>query len=482
MDIPEVLKNKLAELPAAPGVYFHKNAKGKIIYVGKAAVLKNRVRQYFHLSRMRDPKTDALVKEIKDTDWIETESEMDALFLEAELIKRYKPRYNLALRDDKSDLYVRIDIKSKHPTVSFTRRPVDDGAEYFGPFPNPAGLRKAMRILRKVFPFDYKIPTSNDRVSLYYHLGLSPGLEEGKTSLEDYRKNLRQLMMYIKGQRQQLVKQLEKEMKQAAAAKEFERAAELRNRVTALRSLRRQVVFGDREFMDISKDYALEELRALAGLDRPPRRIEGYDISHMSGQDTVASMVVFTYGLPEKSEYRKFKMRIPGNDDFAHMREVITRRFSGRHSDWPEPDLLLIDGGKGQLSSALSAMEKIGHIVPAIGLAKRQEQVVLKSPDGFKVINLDKDSHAAKLLVRIRDESHRFAVSYHSTLKTKRQSASLLDDIPTIGPASRRKLIKAFGSIRGIAQAREWELAKVVGPAKAKLIKQYLPPHKPKLD
>ena len=473
------VKQKLAKLPASPGVYFHKNSNGKIIYVGKAAVLKNRVRQYFQKSRTRDPKTDALVKEIRDIDWIETESEMDALFLEAELIKRYKPRYNLALRDDKSDLYVRIDIKSQHPTVSFVRRPLDDKADYYGPFPNPSGLRKAMKILRKVFPFDYKKPTGKARVSLHYHLGLSPGLEESKTSLEDYRKNLRQLIMYITGKRTQLVKQLEKDMKSAAKAQDFERAAELRNRVRAIKSLRRQVVFGEREFMDMSKDEALEELKDIAGLDKPPKRIEGYDISHMSGQDTVASMVVFTFGLPEKSQYRKFKMRVPGNDDFAHMREVISRRFSGRHLNWPQPDLILIDGGKGQLSSAMSALKAADQNIPAIGLAKRQEEIIIKR-ENFEKLALKRDSNVIRLLQRIRDESHRFAVSYHSTLKTKRQTASLLEEIPTVGPASRKKLLKTFGSMHGVMQAREWELAKVVGQAKARLIKQYLRPYKAK--
>jgi excinuclease ABC subunit C len=355
---------------------------------------------------------------------------------------------------------------------------LDDGANYYGPFPNPAGLRKAMKILRKVFPFDYKKPVGKPRVSLHYHLGLSPGLEEGKTTLKDYRKNLKQLIMYMTGRRKQLVKQLESEMKLASKEQNFERAAELRNRVSALKSLRRQVVFGDREFMDMSKDKGLEELRELAGMSKPPRRIEGYDISHMSGQDTVASMVVFTYGLPEKSEYRKFKMRVPGNDDFAHMREVLSRRFSGRHLNWPKPDLILIDGGKGQLSSALSVLGQTGLDIPAIGLAKRQEQVVIKADDGFRVLSLEKDSHAIKLLIRIRDESHRFAVSYHSTLKTKRQSASILEEVPTVGPSSRKKLLKEFGGMRGIVQAREWELAKIVGPAKARLIKQCLRPHK----
>lgn len=472
------LKKKIKNLPISPGVYFHKDKKGSVIYVGKAAVLKNRVRQYFQLSRNRDPKTEALVRDIADIDWIETESEMDALFLEAELIKRYKPRYNLALRDDKSDLYVRIDIKSQHPTVSYTRRPLDDGADYFGPFTNPTGLKRAMKYLRRVFPFDYKALNDKRRVSLDYHLGLSPGLEEDKTSLVDYRRNLRQLIMYISGQRQKLISELEKTMKLAAKEQDFERAAELRNRMRALKSLRQQIVFGDHEFMDISKDQGLVGLQKLIGLDSVPKRIEGYDISHMGGRDTVASMVVFNQGIPDKSQYRKFKLRIPGNDDFAHMREVISRRFSGRHQNWPKPDLLLIDGGKGQLSSVLKALAEAGQDIPTIGLAKRLEEVVVKTATGFELRQLAKNGHTIKLLQRIRDESHRFAVSYHSTLKTKRQTASVLEDIPTIGPATRKKLLKTFGSLQGIAQARQWELTRVIGEKKAILLRQYLRQHR----
>jgi excinuclease ABC subunit C len=280
--------------------------------------------------------------------------------------------------------------------------------------------------------------------------------------------------MYLKGQRVQLMKEVEKEMKIAAKNQDFETAASLRNQLLALKALRRQVVFGDREFMDISKDEGLVELQKLLNLESPPKRIEGYDISHMSGTDTVASMVVFTNGLPDKSQYRKFKMRVPGNDDFAHMREAIGRRFSGRHPNWPSPSLLLIDGGKGQLSSALEALKQSGTQLPAIGLAKRQETIIVPEGKQFKSIQLPISSAAIKLLQRIRDESHRFALSYHSTLKTKRQSAGLLDDIPGIGPATRKKLLKTFGSTRAVAQARQWEVERVVGANKAAVIKQYL--------
>lgn len=468
-DLPEKIKN----LPAGPGVYLYKNRAGKIIYVGKAAVLKNRVRQYFQASKNRDPKTELLVAQIKDLDFIETETELDALFLEAELVKRYLPRFNIELRDDKSDLYVRIDSKSRYPFVGYTRRPLDDGAEYFGPYQSGFGVKRALKYLRKIFPYSTHAVLPK-RVCLQYHLGLCPGVEEGKISPQDYRQNLSKLKMYLKGQRVQLMKQVEQDMKQAAKAQDFEAAAALRNQLLALKALRRQVVFGDREFMDISKDEGLAQLAKTLGLAQPPKRIEGYDISHMSGTDTVASMVVFSGGLPDKSQYRKFKMRLPGNDDFGHMREAIIRRFSGRHTNWPTPDLMLIDGGKGQLTSALAALGETGQNIPAIGLAKRHETIIVKTVVGFESISLPASSPARKLLQRIRDESHRFALSYHSTLKTNRQSASILNDIPGIGPATRKQMLKQFGSVKGISQARQWELERVIGVKKAALVKQYL--------
>ncbi len=469
----DIIKQKLAQLPLTPGVYLYKNASGRIIYVGKAARLRHRVQQYFQISRVRDPKTDLLVQAIADLDWVETETELDALFLEAELVKRYLPRFNIELRDDKSLLFVRINTKSTYPYVSFTRRPLDDGAEYFGPYQSGFGVKKALKYLRRIFPFSTHAVLPS-RVCLQYHLGLCPGVEEGKITPEDYRKNLQKLTRYLKGQRVRLMKDTEKEMKMAAKTRDFERAAALRNQLGALKALRQQVVFGDREFMDINKDEGLSQLAEFLTLSGPPKRIEGYDISHMSGTDTVASMVVFTNGLPDKSQYRKFKMTTPGNDDFAHMREVILRRFSGRHPNWSEPDLVLIDGGKGQLSSALNAMHELSINLPAIGLAKRQETIIISDKDGFSNLQLDKNTPAVKLLQRVRDESHRFAVSYHTVLKRQRQTRGVLEDIPGIGPITRKKLIKTFGSTRGLAQARHWEIALVIGERKATVLRQYL--------
>lgn len=469
----EKIKSLIKQIPSKPGVYFHKDKNGKIIYVGKAARLNQRVRQYFQASRGRDPKTEVLVKSISTVDWIETETELDALFLESELIKRYKPRFNIELRDDKSQLYVRINMKDKYPSVGYTRRPLDDGAQYFGPYYNGATIKRAMKYLRRIFPFSTHEHMPK-RVCLQYHIGLCPGVEEEKISSELYKQNLRKLISYLKGNRIQLINQVEKEMTEAANNRDFELATSLRNQLMSLKSLRQQIVFSDREFMDISKDQGLSGLQDLLDLKGIPRRIEGYDISHMSGGQTVASMVVFTNGIPDKTEYRKFKLKIPGNDDFAHMKEVLSRRFSGRHLNWEKPDLILIDGGKGQLSSALTILNEKSIAIPAIGLAKRREQIIVSKSDKLEAIELGLHSHVTKLLQRIRDESHRFALSYHSVLKTKRQTTSLLEDIPTIGPATRKKLFKTFGSLQGIRQARHQELESVIGKKKATILRQYL--------
>lgn len=486
------VKKKLAELPDSPGVYFYKDTDDKIIYVGKAASLKSRVRQYFHKSRARDPKTDALVSEIADVEWTTVESELDALFVEAEMVRRYMPRYNILLRDDKSSTYVRINYDDPHPAVSFTRRPLDDKAKYFGPYFNGWEVKRALKYLRRVFPYSTHTGVPPKRICLQYHLGLCPGLEEGKTPLADYRANLRQLMRYLRGERAKVLEKMERDMQRAAKRQEFENAAELRNKYYALRALAKQIVFSDKEFLDLSKDRALSGLARLLGLKDIPRRIEGYDISHMQGTDNVASMVVFANGIPDKAGYRKFKMRLPGNDDFAHMHEVITRRLSEKHrKEWGMPDLFLIDGGKGQLAAAIKACNAAGATYPMIGLAKREEEIVVhaekslvqvsqpelrqqdaivRASEDFQLILLPKNSDIVKLLQRIRDESHRFAVSYHSVLKGKRQTASQLESIPGIGPSTRKKLIRHFGSLSAARQAPRQDLAAAIGPAKAKVV------------
>jgi len=511
------LEAKLKTLPRSAGVYFHKSKTGEIIYVGKAAVLKNRVRQYFQSTRDMDIKTRALVEEIEDTDWLETESELDALFLESEMVKRYMPRYNILLRDDKSQTFVRIDMKSEWPIVAFTRNPIDDGADYFGPYYNAFAIKKALRYLRKVFPYYTKPPKDGMRPDLDAHIGLSP---RPGVSSEEYKASLRQLIRYFEGGRKAIIKDIEKQMQLSAKLHDFENAARYRNKLNDLRALQQRIMFGDREFLDISKDKALGDLVELLALPKAPTRIEGYDISHMGGTNVVASMVVFTNGVSDRASYRKFKTRIERNDDYANMEEVLTRRLSEKNlKSWGKPDLLLIDGGKGQLEAGIKALEAHGLAIPIVSIAKREEELIIHSTKSnidvrvieqyrrgelqaaglsvertgeYLAVNLHagqtnasghsknlrggsttvlaKYSHVTKLFQRIRDESHRFAVSYHTVLKRAKQTASSLEEIPGIGPATRRTLIRKFGSLRGVVAAEKTDLATIVGEKKADMI------------
>ena len=511
----DTLRDKLKTLPASPGVYFHKSQSGEVIYVGKAAVLKNRVRQYFQSKNDFDIKTRALVDEIHDTDWIETDSEIDALFLESEMVKRYMPRYNILLRDDKSQTYVRIDMKSEWPVVSFTRNPADDGASYFGPFYSGFAVKKALRYLRKVFP--YYIRQRTDRADLDVHIGLSPASD---MTSEEYKKNLKRLIKYIEGSKVAITNEIERDMRRAARDEQFEEAARLRNKLTYLKELQRRIMFGDKEFLNISKDKALTDLADILGLSRAPRRIEGYDISHMSGVDVVASMVVFMNGVSDRGQYRKFKMSVQRNDDTANMKETLNRRFSDKNiKAWGVPDLVLTDGGKGQLNAALLSMEERGVTVPCISIAKREEVIIIdrhrsnialdalddpklaeangvfvESVGQYTMINLhagqrnasahsrnlrggdvlSRYSDIVKLFQRIRDESHRFAVAYHSTLKRQRQTSSKLDDIPGVGPVTRKKLIKHFGSVKGVSAAPVEEITAIIGAKLAREVQRHL--------
>ena len=422
--ISKNLKEKLKTLPSAPGVYFHKNQQGEVIYVGKAAVLKNRVRQYFQNTE-KDPKTAALVAEIADTDWIVVETEMDALFLESEMIKRYMPQWNILLRDDKTVSYIRINMKDEIPYVSTTRNPLDDGATYIGPFYAKNTILKALRILRKIFPF-YEKPYDGKK-TLNTDLSLTPGIEIGKITPKEYKKNLHKLIRYLNGDRKKLILDLEKQMKTAAALHDFEEAAKLRDEYFGLKGLKRKIIFSDKEFLDLSSDKALLELKQLLNLQDPPRRIEGYDISHISGTNTVASMVVFQNGVSDRTAYRKFKIRSSKNDDTASMYEVIFRRL--KHQEWPFPDLIILDGASPQLSAVLGLLSAAN--IPVIGRNKSGDHtrnadvnliIPIKQPDGqylFQSKVYSNDSHLAKLITRIDEESHRFAITYHRQLRSK---------------------------------------------------------------
>lgn len=435
--VNELLKKKLKTLPTSPGVYFHKNAQGEIIYVGKAVVLKNRVRQYFQNSK-KDPKTAALVREIYDTDWIVVDTEMDALFLESEMIKRYMPKWNILLRDDKTVSYVRITMNEEVPYVSFTRTPLGDKATYIGPFYAKAALEKSVRILRKIFPY-YTKPY-NGKKTLDTDLGLTPGIEIGKSTPKDYKRSLRKFIRYLNGDREKLLKELEKTINEEAAKGNYELAAEARDELFGLKELKKKIVFSDKEFLDISSDHALADLQRLLNLKNPPVRIEGYDISHQSGTNTVASMVVFKNGVADRAEYRKFRIRTSTNDDLKSLRETLTRRL--KHEEWEYPDLVILDGGVGQISAVKDLLDE--HNIPVIGRDKSGDhsksapvKIVIpnaknedlkktlknsafpeNSPE-YRIVPLAPSSHIARLIARVDEEAHRFAITYHSLLKRK---------------------------------------------------------------
>jgi len=416
------LKEKLKELPREPGVYFHKNRAGEVIYVGKAAILRNRVRQYFQSPERKDAKTRALVAEIDDTDWIVVDTEMDALFLESEMIKRYMPKWNILLRDDKSVSYVRIDMKSEVPCVTMTRNPEDDGAEYYGPYYGKTAIARALRILRKIFPY-YDRPYTG-RKTLNTDLGLAPGIETGKMTPRDYKHNLRRMISYLKGNRKRLVRDIEKLMYEAAAKGEYEKAAEYRNQFFGLKGLGTKIVFSDKEFLDISSDQALQDLQEIVGAEKPLVRIEGFDISHQSGTNVVGSMVCFINGAADRTKYKRFKLHKQQNNDPESMLEVLTRRLH-HLEDWGRPDLIVLDGSVGQLSAVRAVCEEAGVLV--IGRDKsgdhsKNARVRIVLPEGkedYRFVELAPDSHIAKLIARVDDESHRFAIQYHTLLKRK---------------------------------------------------------------
>ncbi len=496
------LEQKISQLPLSPGVYFYFDSVGNVIYVGKALKLRNRVKQYFQHNRPKDLKTEALVREIADLKWMTTDNELEALFLEAEMIKRYLPRFNILLRDDKSVSYIRIDYYSFHPTVTMTRYPFDDNAKYFGPYINVSQISLALRYLRRIFPYSIR-KSSSKKVSLDYFLGLDPGLEEHKTSLKDYRANLRKLIAVIEGKQKKIEQEIAENMYNLAKEQKYEEAAHYRNQLTALKNLNNRVKLNFNNDNNLKEDDSLMNLKKILGLKNYLKIIEGYDISHMQGTNVVASMVVFKNGVSDKMSYRKFKTTIDQNNDFANMNDIILRRFSSKNiNNWGLPNLVLIDGGKGQLDAAIAARNKSRvKNVPFIGLAKRSEQIVVQTirrdgdlaslvnidykflqkingtvqkSDNFLLINIPHDNSLLKILQRVRDESHRFAVNYHTNLKRKNSLKSVLDDIPGIGDKTRLKILKEIGPIDRLDLTDIQRIAAIIGKSKAIKIKKYL--------
>lgn len=387
-----------------------KNAQGRVIYVGKAVSLRQRVRSYFRRGGVRDGKTDLLVQEVADIDTILAASEAEALLLEASLIKRYRPKYNIELRDDKS--YPVIEITGDpFPRVSVGRpRRRDPASTYYGPYVNAGLVREALSIIRRIFPFRVCDPLPQ-RVCLDYHMRLCDGPCEGRVGTREYARNIRHIRLMLDGKKDALCRTLRRQMEQASRKREYERAAKIRDQLRAIGAL----YSGTR---DVNYYKEAEQLQRALGLPVKPQRIETFDISNIMGNHAVGSMVSFLNGRPDKANYRRFKIKtVEGIDDFQMIAEVVRRRYSRlKRERRLFPDLIVIDGGKGQLSSACAELKKLDVTIPIIALAKRAEEIFL--PGRRQAVRLPPDSLGLKLLQRARDEAHRFAVAYHRKLRT----------------------------------------------------------------
>ncbi len=415
------IQKQLQELPNTPGVYQFRDKDGTVIYVGKAIRLRTRVQSYFRENNASlNSAKRAMVKEIRDIAILSCDSEIEALILEANLIKKYDPKYNVLLKDDKSYAYLAW-TKEDFPRLFVTYQSYLDNhtsdVHYLGPFINADALRQTLRILRKIFPYRSckKLPKTP---CIYYKLGRCNAPCVGLIAKERYHYNLQKIIDFMKGNKQGVVKQLTLEMQEQAQAQNFERAAEIRDQITALEkvALHKGVIKTTRS----KKISYMQELQSVLNLDKLPKRIEGYDSSHFHGNQAVVSMVVFEHGRPNKSEYRRFKIKNPpdGGNDFYNLYQALSRRFA--RTDWPVPDLILIDGGRGQLTQALRAQSE-GLIqyqsIPIISLAKKLEEIYI--PSEPNPILIPRNSRALQLLQQVRDESHRFAVTYHRTLRSK---------------------------------------------------------------
>ena len=622
MEVSEKLQGILATLPAKPGCYLYRNAEGTIIYVGKAISLKNRVRSYFHADSSHDNKTRRLVRDIADIEWIVVGSELEALILEMNLIKKHRPKYNIRLKDDKRYPYIKVHWHEPFPKITVTRQMEEDGARYFGPYTSAWAVYQTLEVLRKIFPYltcDREITGNDPRACLYYDIKLCTGPCIGAVSKDGYRQMISDLMEFLSGHSEPVIERVQADMLKASEEMRFEKAAALRDQLKAMQSIieRQKIVFGsdyadsdviamaredgeacvqiffirggkligreyfilegtedttDNEVMEgfvkqfyteaanipeqvmmpqeleerkiiaqwlrskrggkkvelfVPKDgqpkdlvqmasenatetltslraqwqadahrqeQALSDLQTYLNLPAPPNRIECYDVSHTQGVATVGAMVVFEQGVPAKRLYRKFNIEstsIGAPDDFASMEEMLTRRFrrwKGSQETESEdgskkdesfsflPDLIIIDGGKGQLGRVVKVMEQfeVFDKVPVVGLAKQEEEIFF--PHKSDPLLLPRHSQGLYLVQRIRDEAHRYGITAHRKKRSKLGLASQLDSIPDIGPTRRKALLKHFGSMDKIKEASIEELMAVKGmnETAAKNVKAHL--------
>jgi excinuclease ABC subunit C len=424
---------KVRSFPRTPGVYLMKDNAGIVIYVGKAKSLRSRASSYFGATARQEARTAVWIDEIADIDYLECESEVDSILTEARLIKDIQPRHNKDLKDDKSFPYLQIFTHEDFPRVEVTREPLRSGVKLFGPFPSAGSLRGAIQVLQKIFKFrtcTLDIEEKDERWR-WFRPCLLASIQQCtapcnlRISKEDYRRDIRRLILFLEGNKQRLLTQLEAEMQAAAKDRKFEEAAKLRDEISMLRSLDRRGeldLHAQPEVFYIDPKKGLEGLKRVLKLSVTPKVIEGVDIAHLGGNQTVASLVQFIDGLPFKPGYRRFKITgVEGIDDFRSIHEVVSRRFRRLEDEMlSKPDILLIDGGKGQLNAAISAFRS-QEIEPPIllSLAKQEEEIYL--PGQSEPLRLSRHSFALRLLQYVRDEAHRFAQHYHHILRDKSQ-------------------------------------------------------------
>jgi excinuclease ABC subunit C len=423
---------KVKQFPTEPGIYLMKDARGRVIYVGKAKNLRARASSYFHKTASGDRRICDWIGEVADIEFLAADSEVDALLMEARLVKDIQPKYNRDLKDDKSFPYLQITTGEDFPRVNFTRQPLDRGVKLYGPFPRAKSLRGAIQVLQRVFKFrTCSLDIEEDdprwkwfRPCLLASISQCTAPCNLRIDRESYRADIRRLQLFLDGKKDILLKEMEEEMRESSKALQFEKAARLRDEIKALGSLNLRGNLADHaqpEVFYVDPRKGLKGLKQILKLDSIPRTIDGVDIAHLGGTEMVGSLVSFVDGLPFKPGYRRYQIKsVAGIDDFAAIREVVTRRIKSlQERDEPFPDIWLIDGGKGQLSSALAAFETLKVVPPTvIALAKQEEEIFVQGRSD--PIVLSRRSFALRLLQYVRDEAHRFAQHYHHLLRKKR--------------------------------------------------------------
>lgn len=474
MPISETLKDKLAILPAKPGVYLMRDRNGTVIYVGKAKSLRNRVRNYFQQATLKraDPKIRGLINSIADLDMIVVRNEAEAILTEGRLIKEYKPYYNTLFKDDKRFILLRIRLEDAFPSLTVVRLRKQDGAVYLGPYASATAARAAKEFSERQFGLRRCTPALPDKDTHRHCMAdiisfcSAPCIL--KIEAAAYRERCEEAVAFLRGERPDILKNLQKEMEAAAADLAFEKAAQLRDTLTHLRRVVRQRATGTRDLARDQEDAreGLRELRQALHLPVTPRVIETFDISNTMGQQAVASMVCAVEGRPQRSRYKRFRIKtIEGPDDPAMMAEAAHRRYSRLLKEGkPLPDLVVFDGGITQLRAGRAALDALGlQHLPAVGLAKRFEEIVWDLSNQEPPVRLPLNSPGLRVLRGIRDEAHRFALTYHRSLRDRRIRESMLDDIPGIGEKRKQVLLKHFGSVERLRRADIGEIAAAPG-------------------